>query len=182
MRSIMRRPPGRGRPVISRPLRKAGLIGAFMEPGSVGSSGRGGCPGPESRRASGPVGDRGVVQRGVEQHAERAERLPAPLRAEPDQHDVATAEPHVQRRRLAVQDTSRRADSPRRSGDPSTSILRERGAVEAFERREDRAAVDEDLRPFRHARHQRVRRIGRHLEDRAAREEVLTRRGPRPRS
>ena len=61
-------------------------------------------------------------------------------------------------------------------------VLRQRRPLEAVERREHRAAVDEHLRALRHARHHRVRRIGRHLEDRAAGEEVLARARPRRRS
>ena len=42
-------------------------------------------------------------QRRVEQHAERAERLAAPFRAEAEQHDVAGVELHVERGGFALQ-------------------------------------------------------------------------------
>ena len=43
------------------------------------------------------------VQRRVEQHPERAERLAAPLGPKAEQDDVAVVELHVERRRFAVQ-------------------------------------------------------------------------------
>ena len=44
-----------------------------------------------------------MVERGIEEHAERAEWLTAPLRAEADEDDVSAAEPHVESGGLTLQ-------------------------------------------------------------------------------
>jgi hypothetical protein len=49
-----------------------------------------------------PSADRPAEQRRVEQHAERAERLAAPLRPESDEHHVAATVLHVQRGRVVM--------------------------------------------------------------------------------
>lgn len=86
---------------------------------------------------------RGDYHRRIEQHLERTERLPAPLRTETQEHDVASVEVDVERGGLAVQGllADQIARQQRRA---RVLVPREQGALEAVERLEHRAAVGED--------------------------------------